>query len=351
MRISSLHSIGFAKTGCMPRRARLDAPGVLHHVTARGIERCDIFRDDADRLDLLERIGDATRIDGVCILAWSLMTNHCHLLVRSGEPGVSLAMQRAFAGYASKFNRRHGRCGHLFQNRFGSKVVEEDPYLLELVRYIHLNPVRAGIVADLEALDVYPWTGHAALMGRATVPWQEIAEILSVFGSHVGRARAAYRRYLADSLASGDGAKLQGGGVRRRGGELVAVAQLGRGRERWAFDERVLGSEEFMLAARDRAFEHRCVSRPRRNSGEDVAMILQTVSDSFGLTIAELCSGTKRRDVVEARALAGFLAVRGAGLRTAEVAAELGVTPRALSRILARGARIATHHRISIRDL
>lgn len=335
----------------MPRRPRLDAPGVLHHVTARGIERCDIFRDDTDRLDLLERIGNATRIDDLRILAWALMTNHCHLLVRSGEPGVSLAMQRAFGGYASNFNRRHGRCGHLFQNRFGSKVVQEDPYLLELVRYIHLNPVRAGIVADLDALEVYPWTGHTALMGRAAVPWQEIDEILCAFGSHAGRARAAYRRFLADGLATGDVAEFDGGGVRRRGGELVASAQLGRGRERWAFDERVLGSEEFMLAARDRAFEQRCAPRPRRSSGQQVAIILRTVSDAFGLTIAELCSGTKRRDVVAARALVGYLAVRVAGLRTAEVAAELGVTPRALARMLAKGGRIATQRRISIRDL
>lgn len=335
----------------MPRRARLDAPGVLHHVTARGIERCDIFRDDTDRLDLLERIGNATRIDDLCILAWALMTNHCHLLVRSGKPGVSLAMQRAFGGYASMFNRRHGRCGHLFQNRFGSKVVQEDPYLLELVRYIHLNPVRAGIVADLNALDVYPWTGHAALMGRATVPWQEVDEILGAFGFHLSRARATYRRFLADSLASGERADFEGGGVRRRSGGLVAVAQLGRGRERWAFDERVLGSDDFMQAARDRAFEQHCVSRPRRNSGEHVELILRTVSDAFGLTIAELCSGTKRRDVVEARAIAGYLAVRGAGLRTAEVAAELGVTPRALSRMLGTGAQLANQRQISIRDL
>jgi REP element-mobilizing transposase RayT len=145
----------------MPRGPRLDAPGVLHHVMARGIERREIFEDDADRQAFVVRLEGALRHTGGAVYAWCVLPNHVHLLVRSGWATVGRMMQSLLGGYAGAFNRRHRRSGHLFQNRFKSVLVEEDAYLLELVRYIHLNPVRAGLVAAGGALDRYPWTGHA----------------------------------------------------------------------------------------------------------------------------------------------------------------------------------------------
>lgn len=148
----------------MPRRARLDAPGTLHHVIVRGIEKRRIVDDDQDREKFIERLGDLSQRTQTAIYAWSLMTNHAHLLLRSGPQGLAPLMRKLLTGYAGGYNRRHHRHGHLFQNRYKSIVVQEDAYFKELVRYIHLNPLRAGLVRSMAELDRYPWSGHSSLM-------------------------------------------------------------------------------------------------------------------------------------------------------------------------------------------
>ena len=133
----------------MPRQARLDAPGTLHHVIIRGTEGDCIFRDGKDRQNFLSRVGQISGDTRARIVAWTLMDTHVHILMFSGPPGLSRFMRRLLTGYAVWYNRRHHRSGHLFQNRYKSIVCEEDAYLLELVRYIHLNPLRAAIVKNL----------------------------------------------------------------------------------------------------------------------------------------------------------------------------------------------------------
>ena len=125
----------------MPRQARLDAEGTLHHVIARGIERCTIFRDTGDREQFVNRLGELIEKTETTIYAWTLLPNHFHLLLRSAPEGLSGCMRRLMTGYAVTFNRRHRHSGHLFQNRFTSIVCEEEPYFLELVRYIHPSPL------------------------------------------------------------------------------------------------------------------------------------------------------------------------------------------------------------------
>ena len=158
----------------MPRLARLDIPGLLQHVIVRGIERRDIFNDDHDRQLFVARFAALLSETGVLCYAWALLSNHFHLLLMPTTTPLSLFMRRLLTGYAIYFNRRNKRSGHLFQNRYKSVVCEEEPYLLELIRYIHLNPLRAGMVASLEELDIYPWTGHAALLGHRQFDSQNI---------------------------------------------------------------------------------------------------------------------------------------------------------------------------------
>ena len=134
----------------MPRKARLDASGALHHIIVRGIERRKIFRDDSDRDNFLNRIGGILRDSQTRCFAWALMPNHFHLLLRTGPVPVSNVMRRLLTGYAVSFNLRHRRSGHLLQNRYKSILCQEDAYLLELVRYIHLNPLRAKLVSDVK---------------------------------------------------------------------------------------------------------------------------------------------------------------------------------------------------------
>ena len=136
----------------MPRKARIDAPGALHHIIIRGIERKPIFRDSRDDQNFIERLDIVLMDSDMPCYAWALMQNHVHLLLRTGTVSISTVMRRLLTGYAQQFNRRHNRHGHLFQNRYKSILCEEDSYLLELVRYIHLNPIRAGLVKDIDTL-------------------------------------------------------------------------------------------------------------------------------------------------------------------------------------------------------
>jgi putative transposase len=148
----------------MPRGPRLDAPGILHHVMVRGIERTAIFVDDRDREDFLSRLEKVCADGAAVVYAWGLMDNHLHLAIHAGDRPLATTMRRLLTGYVVSFNRRHGRAGHLFQNRYKSVVVEEERYFLALVRYIHRNPLRAGLVASVDELAAYPWSGHAALV-------------------------------------------------------------------------------------------------------------------------------------------------------------------------------------------
>jgi hypothetical protein len=133
------------------------------------------------------------------------MTNHFHLLLMPTRQPLSLLMRRLLTSYAVFFNRRHARAGHLFQNRYKSIVCEEEPYLFELVRYIHLNPLRAGLVADLATLDRYPWSGHAVLMGHQAFEGQDITEVLARFGRAPAKARQQYRQFVEDGIPAGGG--------------------------------------------------------------------------------------------------------------------------------------------------
>ena len=130
----------------MPRQACIDAPGALHHIIIRGIERTLIFTDDRDRENFLERLSQLLPESQTPCYAWALMSNHAHLLLRTGRVAIASLMRRLLTGYAVSFNKRHRRHGHLFENRYKSILCEEDRYLRQLVAYIHLNPLRAGIV-------------------------------------------------------------------------------------------------------------------------------------------------------------------------------------------------------------
>jgi REP element-mobilizing transposase RayT len=139
----------------MPRKARIDAPGALHHIIVRGIARRKIFDDDNDRDFFVERLGTIVSKTETQCFAWALIPNHFHLLLKTGLTPIATVMKRLLTGYAMHYNRTHNRSGHLFQNRYKSILCQEDAYLMELVRYIHLNPLRAKIVSDMKALDKY----------------------------------------------------------------------------------------------------------------------------------------------------------------------------------------------------
>ena len=163
----------------MPRQSRIDAPGALHHVIVRGIARRKIFYDDTDRERFLDRLGAIVNGCELACFAWALIPNHFHLLIKTGSVPLSSAMRRLLTGYAVSFNKRHRRWGHLFQNRYKSILCQEETYLLELTRYIHLNPLRAGLVKSLSELDRYDYTGHCFVLGKREKKkrWDQVSTI------------------------------------------------------------------------------------------------------------------------------------------------------------------------------
>ena len=220
-------------SGCMPRKARIDAPGALHHIMVRGIEKKNIFFDDFDRDTFVERLGVVVPETQTTCFAWALMPNHVHMLIRTGPTPISTVMQRLLTGYSVGFNRRHKRHGHVFHNRFKSILCQEETYLLELVRYIHLNPLRAGLVTDYKALETYAYTGHGIIMGKYRGDWQDTAYILELFGKKSAMARRRYETFVKKGIAEGRKPELVGGGLVRSLGGWTRVKELrDRGNQR-----------------------------------------------------------------------------------------------------------------------
>ncbi len=184
----------------MARLSRVEFPGALYHVTARGVAHQSIFFDDRDRLRFLDLLGRTHERHGFVFRAYCLMANHYHQEVETPEGNLSQGMQWLGQSYASFVNRRHGRVGHLFQGRFKAVLVQQDAYLHILTRYIHLNPVRAKLVKHPAQ---YPWSSYRAYLGATRSPaWLETEATLSCFGPTVQAARAAYRRFVEDEPAA-----------------------------------------------------------------------------------------------------------------------------------------------------
>jgi len=239
----------------MPRQARLDAPGTLHHIIIRGIERRKIVDDRQDRDRFVTRLGALAMETNTSIYAWSLMDNHAHMLVRSGPEGISKLMRRFLTGYAMTYNQRHKRHGHLFQNRYKSIVCEEDTYFAELVRYIHLNPLRAGVVTTVSELDRYAYSGHIVIMGNRAHQWQERDYVLNWFGNKEKEALKSYRTFVMAGIDEGKRPDLVGGGLIRSLGGWSEVLSMRRRTDRQLTDERILGSGEFVQSILNEATE------------------------------------------------------------------------------------------------
>lgn len=155
-------------------------------------------------------------------------------------------MRRLLTGYAHAYNRRHQRNSYLFQNRYKSIVCDEEAYFQELLRYIHLNPFRAGLVLNLGQFYRYRWSGHAVFMGKVGYSWQGADYVFSWFGRRAGQARRVYRRYVAEGINQGSRPDLLGGGLVRSLGGWAAVKSLRRSGERVLTDERIWGTDDFV---------------------------------------------------------------------------------------------------------
>ena len=346
-----IRSISTKKT--MPRQARLNAPGFLQHVMARGVEQTTIFRDNQDRKAFLDRLAVILEESHTQCYAWALLQNHFHILLRTDSTPLSKVMRRLMTGYAVTFNRRYKRRGHLFQNRYKSVVCEEDPYLLELIRYIHLNPVRAGLVKTIRELDTYSWCGHSTILGKCenpliqdlegatsradkSLPEQTVQYILRLFGDNVENARKKYWSFVKKGVAQGTRPDLQGGGlVRSAGGNPEGLLGRKKG-QRENSDARILGSGMFVTEVIQKSkidFPDMVLNMP---SLEELTL---KVANHLGLAPQTLLSKARSRNVSTARAIISYLAVKEAGYNQKEIEKYLNISRIGVRNSIFRGEK------------
>ena len=333
----------------MPRKARLDAFGALHSITVQGAERRKIFRERPECDAFRERLGEILTQTGTACLAWALMPNHAHLLLRSGDTPIAMVMRRLLTGYAVTYNRRHRRHGPVFMRRYRSVLCEEDAYLLEMVRYIHLNPLRAGVVPDLRRLESYDWAGHRALLGEGAPAWQEVDSVLERFAGRRDEARKAYRDYVARGVGRGRRPELAGGGLVRSLGGWERVKQT---RRRGGFprgDERILGRPEFVRSVLEKARERLLPREQLTVDGVDLDHIAERAAGAFGLPPEAIYAPGKYRQHVRARSVFCYWAVRKLGYTATDLARRLGLTQPAVSISVQRGEALVKEMSLGVR--
>lgn len=320
----------------MPRKVRIDAPDSIHHVIIRGVGQSNIFRDSQDYENFISRLARLLSETSISCYAWALMKNHAHLLLRSGPLPLTSFMRRLLTGYAQQFNRRHNRSGHLFQNRYKSFLCEEDPYLLELVRYIHLNPLRAGIVKNMAALEKFRWCGHGVLMGRIKQDWQNVTCVLSRFHQKKSFAQQAYQAFVEKGIAMGKRPDLVGRGLIHTAGGWIAARNVRKPREHFSNDERILGSSDFAASVLKKANEEHEKLRVE-SQHFDIEKIINIVCEHLGLNPRILTSPSKQTNIARARAIISTIAFDTLRIKGVDIAARLNLTPAAISKLSAKG--------------
>lgn len=294
----------------MARPLRLDFAGALHHVTSRGNNKADIFFDDDDRLIFLEFLAATVIRFGWRLYAWVLMTNHFHLEVETPEGNLSRGMHWLNTKYVQWFNAKHGRCGHLYQRRFEAKLIEKESHLLEVARYVVLNPVRAGMV---EHPADYRWSSYHATMGTQAAPgWVDVQGLLGHFAPQIAAARVEYRRFVDAKI-----------GDERRPWDDV-VGQIFLGTTEW------IGEVQKMIDEQPRSDELPLAQRtPGRPTMDDV---IEAVAKTFDITADQI----RDRSATTAREVAVWLAFQEGLVRQSEIAAALGIHRSRVSALVGR---------------
>ena len=325
----------------MPRKSRIDAPGALHHIIARGIEGRNIFQDEKDRNNFLTRFEDILSEISTPCYAWVLMPNHFHLLLRSINVPIATVMRRLLTGHAVFFNRRHRRHGHLFQNRYKSILCQEKTYLMEVVRYIHLNPIRAGLVQDLHALEEFPFSGHSVLVGRIENEWQDANYVLRLFGKKKSGARKRYKQFVKKGLSMGKRPDLAGGGLVRSYGGWSQIKTFRKSGTKIKGDERILGDSDFVKRVLEAANEKMKKKYLLQSQGFNLEMVANRVANLMGMQSEDVWAKGRQRRTVEARSLMCFWATRELAISQTFLARKLNISQPAIGISVKRGEAIA----------
>ncbi|MBD3392343.1 MAG: hypothetical protein GF418_09765, partial [Chitinivibrionales bacterium] len=286
----------------MARMRRFEFSGGITHVMSRGIDGMPVFRDDDDRHAFLARLGSGLKRTGFKCYAWALMNTHYHLVLRTNEHRLSRLMRSLNGGYAIRYNRKYSRNGYLFQDRFKSVVCHDQEYARELVRYVHLNPLRATVVPNIEALKSWFWCGHRALLGdKRGCSWQNTSETLRRFGRFASEARKSYIAFLNAGLdiAASDPVNTTSGNIPsdsfpRKHQEFVLPG--------------IVGDPDFVRAALKANRFDKIAQKRYLHQGWNLKRLEQFVTAAFSLEDATLATRGRLSPRSEARAAFAFLA-------------------------------------------
>jgi len=311
----------------MPRKARITSPGILQHIMSRGIDGRDLFVEEGDRCFFLELLSRALSVSGYKCYAWVLMPNHYHLLVRTSDYPLGEMMRPLNSTYARYYARTHSRRGYLFQDRYKSIASQDQNYCEELLRYIHLNPLRAKLCDSVEQLDAWPWSGHAAIMGRIPNDFQDITAVLRRFGRATTEAREKYRQFIED-------------GIQRIDHELIETVRANnQGKENvhhtgcW-----VIGDPAFVRKVIESDQKRRVRLAAYTRTGRSLGDIASRVAEETGLTVEEILRRSRLTRGAQARKAFAFICRRIYEYPVAEIGRYLGITGPAASICIRKGA-------------
>lgn len=324
----------------MARSIRLDRPGATHHVMGRTISGRPLFGDDYDRISFIVRLGRCCVCCGVKVLAWCLMPNHFHLLVRTSDTPLSSFMARLLTGHASHMNARHHGSGHLFQGRFKSILVADESYLTTLIRYIHLNPLRAGLLSNLKDLGTYRWCGHRMLAGSPAPCWMDVRSALGVFADDKKSAVRSYQQFMAEGVQIGGSEDVPVHAITRAGMDVPSGRKVSMerdvSREHLAGDIRTARN-----IAREIPEEMRSRFRKRVPADEGIEALFVEIKRRWRINRKDLMKRSWGGDISEARAFMAYYLTAELGFSLAEAGRRLGISRAAaymaVMRFLRRG--------------
>jgi len=299
-------------------------------------------------LNFVKRLAELILETKTDCFAWAILSNHAHFLLRTGSVPVSVFMSRLLTGYAGWFNKKYRRHGQLFQNRYKSILCQEDSYLKELLRYIHLNPFRAGLVTTLEELDNYAWCGHGVLMNQTAQPWQNIEHVLGLFSDDEREARKRYREFFEKGISEGRRPDLVGGGLLRSSGGWMGLREFRKAGVRVKGDERILGDSDFVENALKTAKEALEEKYELKAHGYDFNWVVSRVAESTGMLPEEVTAFGKSPRTVKARALLSYWAHRKLGMTATDIAKRLKIGQPAVSRLSKRGEQIEKEREVHL---
>ena len=308
----------------------MSVPGKIHHIMAHALDGMKLFRDKQDRRVFLNLFAEGLKKTRFRCYGWSLMNNHYHLVVRTNELHLSELMRTLNSRYAKYYNKKYKRRGYLFRDRYRSIVAGDQRYAMELLRYVHLNPIRAKVCRSMKELAVYPWTGHAALMGTMSNEFQHIDPVLRRFGRDLAESRAKYEAFLQRGLEQEEEDE-----VARLIGRSNAGVGLHDEPSCW-----VIGEREFVAEAIRRDTEHAMRLSRLKRAEWTLERLAQHVGEKLGLEAKRLTWRFSRGPYAKARSALAAVGYRQMGVAQTKIADFLGVTPSAVSAMVRRGEEL-----------